>query len=151
MTRAYARGVRRLLVVLPVGSGKTIIAARMPEITGDPGMIYTAHRRELLDQTLAVFRRERPDRPAGIERANTHPARHDVTVVASIQSLCRPARLERYRPEDWPVMVVDEAHRSPADSYLAVFRHFRHFPDRRAARAARRPAPRHDRDEPAQR
>jgi len=126
--RAYERGVRRQLLVLPVGSGKTLIAARLPELLGDPRLVYLAHRLELLEQTLAVFRGERPDRRAGIEREDKHPSPADTTVVASIQSLCRPARLVRYRPEDWPMMIVDESHRAVADSYLQVFHHFRHLP-----------------------
>jgi ATP-dependent helicase IRC3 len=126
--RDYEGGIRRLLLVLPVGSGKTHIAARLPELIDDPRLVYCAHRHELLDQTLAVFRSERPDRPAGIERAHEHPDPGCMTTVASIQSLCRPSRLERYRPEDWPAMVTDEAHRSIAESYLRVFRHFRHLP-----------------------
>jgi len=126
--RAYERGVRRQLLVLPVGSGKTLIAARLPEVLGDPRLVYLAHRLELLEQTLAVFRGERPDRRAGIERADKHPSPADATVVASIQSLCRRTRLARYRPEDWPMMIVDESHRAVASSYLEVFRHFRHLP-----------------------
>jgi superfamily II DNA or RNA helicase len=126
--RAYERGIRRLLLVLPVGGGKTHIAARIPELIGDPRLIYCAHRHELLDQTLAVFRRERPDRPVGIERRDHHPSPCELSVVASIQSLSRPNRLERYAADDWPAMVIDEAHRSVTDSYLIVFRHFRHLP-----------------------
>jgi len=90
-------------------------------------MVYCAHRHELLEQTLERFQLERPDRRAGLERADVHPSPHDVTVAASIQSLYRPNRLERYRPEDWPIMICDEAHRAPADSYLRVFHHFRHL------------------------
>src|SRR5207302_9040997 len=119
LRRAYAAGIGRLQLVRPVGSGRTHVAARIPELMGDPRLIYCAHRHELLDQTLAVFRRERPDRRAGIERAHEHPVLGAVTAVASIQSLYRPNRLERYRPEDWPAMVTDEAHRSVPESYLA--------------------------------
>lgn len=127
--RDYERGIRRLLLVLPVGSGKTHIAARLPELIGDPRLVYCAHRHELLDQTLAVFRRERPDRPAGFECGDESPSSSDLSVVANIQSLCRANRLERYAPDGWPVMVIDEAHRSVGDSYLTVLRHFRHLPD----------------------
>jgi superfamily II DNA or RNA helicase len=88
-------------------------------------MVYVAHRGELLQQTLGTLRRERPDRSAGLERAACHADLHDRTVVASIQSLCRPDRLARYRPEEWPLMVVDEAHRAVAESYLIVLHHFR--------------------------
>ena len=122
---AYDRGVRRQLVVAPTGAGKTVLIARVPELVGDPRMVYVAHREELLQQTLGTLRRERPDRPAGLERAASHADLRDRTVVASIQSLWRPDRLARYRPEDWPLVAMDEAHRAVADSYLAVLHHFR--------------------------
>jgi ATP-dependent helicase IRC3 len=122
---AYERGVRRQLVVAPTGAGKTLLVARVPELIGDPRMVYVAHREELLHQTLGTLRRERPDRPAGLERAASRAGLRDLTVVASIQSLWRPDRLARYRPEDWPLMAIDEAHRAVADSYLTVLHHFR--------------------------
>src|SRR5207247_3428014 len=119
------RGVRRQLVVAPTGTGKTLLVARVPELIGDPRMVYVAHREELLHQTLGTLCRERPDRPAGLERAASRASLRDLTVVASIQSLWRQDRLARYRPEDWPLMAVDEAHRAVAESYLTVLRHFR--------------------------
>jgi superfamily II DNA or RNA helicase len=128
IVHACQRGMRRQLLVLPTGAGKTIIAARLPEVLGDPPLLYCAHRHELLDQTFAVFHNERPDRPTAIERGSEHAGSNVLTVVASIQSLCRSSRLSAYRPQDWPVMVVDEGHRSAALSYLDVFKHFRHLP-----------------------
>ena len=125
---AYERGVRRQLVVAPTGAGKTLLVARVPELIGDPRMVYVAHREELLHQTLDTLRRERPDRLAGLERAASRAGLRDLTVVASIQSLWRPDRLARYRPEDWPLIVMDEAHRAVAESYLAVLNHFRFLP-----------------------
>ena len=122
---AYERGVRRQLVVAATGASKTLLVARVPELIGDPRMVYVAHREELLHQTLGTLCRERPDRRAGLERAASRAGLRDLTVVASIQSLWRPDRLARYRPEEWPLMAVDEAHRAVAESYLTVLRHFR--------------------------
>jgi superfamily II DNA or RNA helicase len=114
---AYERGVRRQLVVAPAGAGKTLLVARLPELIGDPRMVYVAHREELLHQALGTLCRERPDRPVGLERGASRADLPDRTVVASIQSLWQPHRLARYRPEDWPIMAVDEAHRAVAESY----------------------------------
>lgn len=127
MTEARRRGIRRQLVVLPVGSGKTILAARLPEISGDERMIYLAHRQELLAQTHAVLTRERPDRGCGIERAEQRANISTPNVVATVQSLVQPGRLERYAPDLWPLLVVDEAHRATASSYRTVLEHFRHL------------------------
>ena len=79
--RAYDRGVRRQLLVLPTGSGKTPIAACLPGAVGDPNMVSIAHRLELLEQTMQQFLEWRPD------------------------------RLANYDPARWPLMVCDEAHR----------------------------------------
>jgi hypothetical protein len=82
-------------------------------------------RDELLQQTLGTLRRERPDRPAGLERAASRAGLSDRTVVASIQSLWRPDRLGRYRPEDWPSSPWTRCTGPSAASYLTVLRHFR--------------------------
>src|SRR5579864_1446814 len=124
---ARRRGIRRQLVVLPVASGKTILAARLPEITGDERMIYLAHRQELLTQTRSVLRRERPDRACGMERADQRADLSTPNVVATVQSLAQPSRLPRYTPELWPLMVTDEAHRGTSTSYRTIFQHFRHL------------------------
>jgi hypothetical protein len=56
--------VRRQLVVAPTGAGKTLLVARVPELIGDPRMVYVAHREELLQQTLGTS----PPRTAGPDR-----------------------------------------------------------------------------------
>ena len=50
---------------------------------------------------------------------------HDATIVlASVQTLTRPRRLERM-PTDLATVVIDEAHHSPADSYRRILDHVR--------------------------
>lgn len=122
------RGIHRQLIVMAVGAGKTLLASRLPERLGDPRLLYVCHREDLLEQTLRVFRADRPDRPAGVEQAERRPGPHDVTVVSTIQSLHQPARLATYRAADWDLLVIDEAHRSPTPSYIDVVRHFQFLP-----------------------
>ena len=44
-----ARGVKRMLVALPTGTGKTVIFSQLPRVL--PGrMLVIAHREKLLDQ-----------------------------------------------------------------------------------------------------
>jgi superfamily II DNA or RNA helicase len=89
-------------------------------------MLVIAHREELLFQARSQFRRWNPDLQAGhvgIEMAGSESARQHKVVIASVQSLVR--RLWRFSPEDFDVIVCDEAHHSAASSYLKVFDHFR--------------------------
>lgn len=45
-------------------------------------------------------------------------------VVASVQSLCQPARLSRFRPDEFALVVIDEAHHATAASYRRIVDHF---------------------------
>ena len=128
VAEALGRGVGRQLIVLPTGTGKTLIAARLPERIGDPATLFSVHREELLHQALSTFRKERPDRPVGLERAASKAPPDARTVVASIQSLAHPKRLARYRAADWPLMIIDEAHRTAAPTYRHVLEHLQYLP-----------------------
>jgi superfamily II DNA or RNA helicase len=47
-------------------------------------------------------------------------------VVGSVQTLSRNSRLQRFAREHFRTVIVDEAHRTLADSYLRILNHFSH-------------------------
>jgi ATP-dependent helicase IRC3 len=54
---AYRDGLRRVLVSLPTGTGKTMVFASFPEFFKmQKRMLVLAHREELLDQARKTFR-----------------------------------------------------------------------------------------------
>jgi ATP-dependent helicase IRC3 len=114
---AEARGIRRPLVALPTGTGKTIIFAYL--IQQRPGRALTlVHRDELIRQAVDKLRIVAPDLTIGIVKAE----RDDVDaqcVIASVQTLSREARLTRLTP-DFDTIVVDECHHAVAESYRRV-------------------------------
>ena len=119
---AAARGVHRPLLVLPTGTGKTIIFALLVQRRGGRALIL-AHRDELIQQALDKLHLVDPSLPLGVVQA----ARDDLTapiVVASVQTLSRRARLARLVP-DFRTIVIDEAHHAPAPSYRRILTHCR--------------------------
>lgn len=103
---AFRRNVKRALLVMPTGSGKTVCFSYLASVVAAKGKRITivAHREELLDQisrTLSDFgvghsyiAANRPCDPG-------HPVQ-----VASVQTLVR--RLDKHQAPD--LLVVDEAH-----------------------------------------
>src|SRR5437899_9397123 len=117
---AAARGVQRPLLVLPTGTGKTIIFALLVQRHGGRALIL-AHRDELIQQAVDKLHLVDPTLPLGVVQA-AHDELTAPTVVASVQTLSRRPRLVRLVP-DFQTIVIDEAHHAPAPTYRAVYLH----------------------------
>ena len=114
---AAARGVQRPLLVLPTGTGKTIIFALLVQRRGGRALIL-AHRDELIQQAVDKLHVVDPTLPLGVVQAEQD--RHDASIViASVQTLSRRTRLTRLVP-DFQTIVIDEAHHAPAPTYRRI-------------------------------
>jgi superfamily II DNA or RNA helicase len=119
---AYRQGVRRTLVVMPTGTGKTVLFAEVARRVVERGgrALVLAHRTELLEQARAKLRAL--DVWAEIEKAQLRAGGADV-VVASVDTL-RGARLEAWDPGAFRQVIVDEAHHATAPKYMAPIERF---------------------------
>jgi superfamily II DNA or RNA helicase len=120
----------RNLVVAPTGTGKTVVAAldyrrlteQHDELPSQPSLLFVAHRKELLDQSLRTFREVLQDGSFGeLFVGGDRPSewRH---VFASIQSLTA-AGIEQLDPGRFDVVVVDEFHHAEAATYRRLLDH----------------------------
>ncbi|MEI6726329.1 MAG: DEAD/DEAH box helicase [Actinomycetes bacterium] len=119
-------GVDRTLMVLPTGTGKTIVFAKIIEdvVAGGGRALVLAHRGELLTQAadkLAVS----TGLKCAVEKAEESCLDSWFrVVVGSVQTLQRPSRLKQFAPDHFDAIVVDEAHHAISDSYQRVLEHF---------------------------
>jgi superfamily II DNA or RNA helicase len=114
---------RKQLVVLPTGSGKTVIASILSKLEADEGkkILFLAHREELLQQTLDKFRRF-SGLFGDLEKAEFNARLSSPVVVASVQTLIR--RLDKWPTDHFGVVIADEAHHCLSQSWLTVLNHF---------------------------
>ena len=122
---AYKAGQRRVLISLPTGTGKTVVFAHFPRVFKmKRRLLVLAHREELLVQAADKFRSVSPELVVGIEQAARVAASAQV-VIASVPTLARNAkRLARLDPNEFSIIIVDEAHHAVAPSYRRIFDHF---------------------------
>jgi superfamily II DNA or RNA helicase len=124
--REWDTGNKRTLLVLPTGTGKTIVFCKLAEnVVRDGGkVLILAHRGELLEQAADKLSRA-TGLGCSVEKAESSSLGewYQVT-VGSVQTLTRPKRLEAFKPDHFQAVIVDEAHHALADSYQRVLQHF---------------------------
>ncbi|MDQ3034817.1 MAG: DUF3427 domain-containing protein [Myxococcota bacterium] len=123
-----ARGHTRNLVVAATGTGKTIVAAldyqRLRKELPRDRLLFVAHRREILEQTIAAFQVVLKDAAFGeLMVSGERPVRGE-HVFASIQSLSE-ARIAELAPDAYDVVIVDEFHHAAAETYQRLLEHVR--------------------------
>lgn len=127
----YRHGHWRNLVVAATGTGKTVVAAldykRLCEELGGKRplrLLFVAHRREILDQSLVTFRHVMRDGAFGEKFVDGHRPDEWQQVFASVQSL-QTIKLESVAADAFDVIIVDEFHHAAAPTYRRLLEHFR--------------------------
>jgi superfamily II DNA or RNA helicase/HKD family nuclease len=119
-------GRHRNLIVSATGTGKTFVAAfdykALRHGRSDPTLLYVAHRKEILTQSLQAFRLILRDGSFGelyVDGARPEVGKH---VFASIQSLALidPKEVPR---DFFDVVIVDEFHHAAAETYRQLLDH----------------------------
>ena len=117
LEHARANGITKGLVQAATGVGKTYLAAfdsrRFKRI------LFIAHREEILNQAAASFQVVRPELTQGRIDQNRKDTEQDI-LFASVQTMARMVRDERFSPDDFDYIVVDEFHHAVTDSYRTV-------------------------------
>ena len=122
----WKNGIRRTLLVLPTGCGKTIVFAKVTEDCVRHGnrVLVLAHRGELLDQAADKIRKT-TGLGCAVEKAEEScQGSWFRIVVGSVQTLMREKRMNQFPEDYFNTIIVDEAHHCISDSYQRVLQHF---------------------------
>lgn len=126
---AWGRGVQRPAVVLPTGSGKTVIFSHMIDhyLAAWPyRVVVLVHRDELADQAIAKLRQVAPDITVGKVKAADNELGARV-LVCSVQTVSRDNRLRQLLDSQGlfgqiRFVIADECELAAAPSWQKVMR-----------------------------
>lgn len=122
----WGNGTKKTLLVLPTGTGKTIVFAKVTEecVSNGDRVLILAHRGELLDQAS-----DKIAKATGLGCATEKAESSCIgswfrIVVGSIQTLMREKRLSQFPRDYFDTIIIDEAHHCISDGYQRVLNHF---------------------------
>ena len=119
-------GHTRTLLVLPTGTGKTIVFASVAadQVRAGDRVLILAHRGELLEQDADKLQRS-TGLVSAVEKAESTCLNSWFrVVVGSVQTLQRTARLERFPQDYFGTIIIDEAHHAITDGYRRILDYF---------------------------
>lgn len=122
----WKNGKKRTLLVLPTGTGKTIVFSKIIEDRVRKGerVLVIAHRGELLEQASDKLYKSTGLKTATEKAEQTSLGSFYRVVVGSVQTMQREKRLNQFPPEYFDTIVIDEAHHAISDGYQRVLHHF---------------------------
>ena len=119
--REVATGKKRIMLVAPTGSGKTVIGSAIIKLIIERrrGVLVVAHRREIITQTSDKLRANGVAHGIIMSGAESRPL--EFVQVASIQTLwSRAVQRESMDLPSAELLVIDEAHHCPANTYRKI-------------------------------
>lgn len=123
----WGKGIKRTLLVLPTGCGKTIVFAKVAEdcVRSGDRVLILAHRGELLEQAADKIGRATGLGCATEKAEQTCLGSWFRVTVGSVQSLTREKRLGQFPADYFGTIIIDEAHHCLTDSYQRILGHFK--------------------------
>ncbi|MEK6280288.1 MAG: DEAD/DEAH box helicase [Acidobacteriota bacterium] len=122
------------LLVMPTGCGKTVVFSEIIRRTQPSRALILAHRSELISQAVRTVEKmgvdaevEMADMWAGGNIWNQKPVIVS-TVQTQISGNGGRGRMERFDPDDFGLVICDEAHHFTAKSFVKVLNHYRKNP-----------------------
>lgn len=124
--KEWSNGVKKTLLVLPTGCGKTIVFSKVIEDRVKMGerVLVLAHRGELLDQASEKLEKSTGLKTALEKAENTCIGSFFRVVVGSVQTLQNEKRLSKFPPNYFDTIIIDEAHHAVSNGYQRVLNHF---------------------------
>lgn len=123
---ARAEGAEKAIIISATGTGKTMLSALDVRAVDPTRMLFVVHREQILDRTIAEYKRVLAGPDSDFGKLTGSFKQHDRRYVfATVQTLSQQPVLSRMEADAFDYIIIDEAHRSAADTYQRVMEHFR--------------------------
>jgi len=114
----------KALIISATGTGKTYLSAFDAQKFNPKRLLFVVHRLTIAKDALNTFKRVfGKSKTLGLYSGNKRELESDF-VFSTIQTISKPEHLEIFQKKHFDYIIIDESHRSGADSYLRLIKYF---------------------------
>ena len=117
-------GKKKALLISATGTGKTYASAFALRNEDPKRILFIVHREQIARQALQSYRRVFGNRETFGLISGSHKDFDSRYVFATMQMMSKVDIMEKYRPDAFDIIVIDEVHRAGAESYQRIMSYF---------------------------
>lgn len=118
------KGKNKALIISATGTGKTYLSAFDAKAFYPKKLLFVVHRLTIAKDALNTFKSVfGKDRTMGLYSGNLRDLDCDF-VFSTIQTISKSNHLDNFSKDHFDYIIIDETHRSAADSYLRLIDYF---------------------------
>src|SRR5690554_2801037 len=114
----------KALIISATGTGKTYLSAFDVKDFNPKKLLFVVHRLNIAEDALATFKNIFKDKKTyGIYSGNRKELEADF-IFSTVQTISKEDHLLNFNKDEFVYIIIDESHRSGADSYLRLMNYF---------------------------
>lgn len=119
------RNQNKALIISATGTGKTFLSAFDARAFNPSRLLFIVHRLTIAQDALRTFQLVfGKERTMGIYSGSRKELACDF-IFSTVQTISKPDNLQNFKPDHFDYIIIDESHRSGAQSYLRFLDHFK--------------------------
>lgn len=124
LRRLRSDGKNKALIISATGTGKTYLSAFDALAFNPRKLLFVVHRLTIAKDSLYTFKSVfGSEKSMGLYSGNQRELDCDF-VFSTIQTISKPNHLDNFAKDHFDYIIIDETHRSGADTYLRLIDHF---------------------------
>ena len=118
------QNINKALIISATGTGKTFLSAFDAKAFGSKKLLFVVHRLTIAKDSLKSFQRVfGSERTMGLYSGEKRELDCDF-IFSTIQTISKAEHLGSFKKDHFDYIIIDETHRSGADSYLRLLNYF---------------------------
>ncbi len=113
----------KALIISATGTGKTYLSAFDVKTFNPKKLLFVVHRLNIAKKALDTFRKIFKDTTLGLYSGNERDLEANF-IFSTIQTISREDNLSKFEKDHFDYIIIDESHRSGANSYLRLIEYF---------------------------